>query len=54
MAHAVIAKNSLNEELFMMERNPYYFGVDPETNSRTSIRSRIACSRPSMFSTFGS
>ena len=27
-----IAKNTLSEELFMMERNPYYFGVDPEGN----------------------
>jgi len=27
-----IAKNSLNEELFIMERNPYYFAVDPEGN----------------------
>ncbi|MCU0522025.1 MAG: ABC transporter substrate-binding protein, partial [Anaerolineae bacterium] len=27
-----IAKNTLSEELFMMERNPYFFGVDPEGN----------------------
>ncbi|MGC9522723.1 MAG: ABC transporter substrate-binding protein [Anaerolineae bacterium] len=27
-----LAKNSLAEELFLMERNPYYFGVDPEGN----------------------
>jgi peptide/nickel transport system substrate-binding protein len=25
-----IAKNALSEELFIMERNPYFFGVDPE------------------------
>lgn len=27
-----LAKNSLAEELFLMERNPYYFAVDPEGN----------------------
>lgn len=27
-----LAKNSLAEELFIMERNPYFFGVDPEGN----------------------
>jgi peptide/nickel transport system substrate-binding protein len=26
------AKNALSEELFVMERNPYYYGVDPEGN----------------------
>jgi len=26
------AKNSLNEELFVMERNPYFYGVDSEGN----------------------
>ncbi|MGC9468930.1 MAG: ABC transporter substrate-binding protein [Anaerolineae bacterium] len=26
------AKNTMAEELFIMERNPYYFGVDPEGN----------------------
>ncbi|MFB0535117.1 MAG: ABC transporter substrate-binding protein, partial [Anaerolineae bacterium] len=25
-------KNPLSEELFIMERNPYYYGVDPENN----------------------
>jgi peptide/nickel transport system substrate-binding protein len=25
-----VAKNMLSEELFIMERNPFYFGVDPE------------------------
>ena len=27
-----LAQNSLAEELFLMERNPYYFGIDPEGN----------------------
>jgi peptide/nickel transport system substrate-binding protein len=27
-----LAKNALSEELFLMERNPYYYGVDPESN----------------------
>ncbi len=27
-----LAKNTLSEELFRMERNPYFFGVDPEGN----------------------
>ncbi len=27
-----LAKNALSEELFVMERNPYYYGVDPEGN----------------------
>jgi peptide/nickel transport system substrate-binding protein len=27
-----LAKNSLAEELFIMERNPYFFGVDPDGN----------------------
>jgi peptide/nickel transport system substrate-binding protein len=27
-----ISKNSLSGELFLMERNPYFFGVDPEGN----------------------
>jgi len=27
-----IAKNTLSEDLFLMERNPYFFGVDPEGN----------------------
>ncbi|MBX2999703.1 MAG: ABC transporter substrate-binding protein [Caldilineaceae bacterium] len=27
-----IAKNQLSTELFVMERNPYFFGVDPEGN----------------------
>jgi len=27
-----LAKNSLAEELFLMERNPYYFAVDPDGN----------------------
>jgi peptide/nickel transport system substrate-binding protein len=25
-----ISKNQLSEEIFLMERNPYYFGVDPD------------------------
>jgi peptide/nickel transport system substrate-binding protein len=27
-----LAKNTLNEELYVMERNPYFYGVDPEGN----------------------
>ncbi len=27
-----VSKNPLSSELFIMERNPYYFGVDPEGN----------------------
>jgi peptide/nickel transport system substrate-binding protein len=27
-----LAKNQLSEELFLMERNPYFFAVDPEGN----------------------
>jgi peptide/nickel transport system substrate-binding protein len=27
-----LAKNALSEELFLMERNPYFYGVDPEGN----------------------
>ena len=50
-----IAKNSLSEELFLMERNPYFFGVDPRATSfPTSTRSHTACSRPRMSSTCGS
>jgi peptide/nickel transport system substrate-binding protein len=29
---AWVAKNPLSEELFVMERNPYFFGVDPDGN----------------------
>ncbi len=33
------AMNSLSEELFLMERNPYYWGVDPEGNQLPYIDS---------------